>query len=179
MRIELWILLALVGIGYDIVYIGMLKYLYFTLIAFGITTTQLVVGIGVLIAIILLQQNRYSAPTAIFDAAQLYVTSHKYQQSSSPYQSQSATLVHPQNNQNQNKPVSNTFKSKKRSVSESKKKFVAAQQQWACDGCSSMLDHTFEIDHRIRLEYGGSNDTDNLVAMCRNCHGKKTSLENM
>ena len=68
---------------------------------------------------------------------------------------------------------------RKRSVSESRKKFVAANQQWRGEGCSNMLDHTFEIDHRVRLEYGGSNEPDNLVAMCRNCHGKKTAAENM
>ena len=35
-------------------------------------------------------------------------------------------------------------------------------------------------EHSItRLEYGGSNNVDNLVALCRNCHGKKTAIENL
>jgi len=67
----------------------------------------------------------------------------------------------------------------KRSVSETKKKYVAANQDWKCGHCQSQLDHTFEIDHRIRLEYGGGNDVQNLIALCRNCHGKKTASENM
>jgi hypothetical protein len=67
----------------------------------------------------------------------------------------------------------------KRSVSETKKKYVAANQEWKCGHCQSQLDHTFEIDHRIRLEYGGGNDVQNLIALCRNCHGKKTASENM
>jgi hypothetical protein len=67
----------------------------------------------------------------------------------------------------------------KRSVSETKKKYVAAQQDWKCGNCQEQLDHTFEIDHKIRLEYGGGNDVQNLVALCRNCHGKKTASENM
>ena len=67
----------------------------------------------------------------------------------------------------------------KRSVSETKKKYVAAQQEWKCGHCQSQLDHTFEIDHRVRLEYGGGNDVQNLIALCRNCHGKKTASENM
>jgi 5-methylcytosine-specific restriction endonuclease McrA len=29
------------------------------------------------------------------------------------------------------------------------------------------------------LEYGGSNHIDNLVALCRECHGKKTTIENL
>jgi hypothetical protein len=67
----------------------------------------------------------------------------------------------------------------KRSVSETKKKYVASQQNWKCGHCEAQLDHTFEIDHRIRLEYGGGNDVQNLIALCRNCHGKKTASENM
>jgi hypothetical protein len=67
----------------------------------------------------------------------------------------------------------------KRSVSETKKKYVASQQDWKCGSCKSQLDHTFEIDHKIRLEYGGGNDVQNLIALCRNCHGKKTASENM
>jgi len=67
----------------------------------------------------------------------------------------------------------------KRSVSETKKKFVAYSQDWKCGKCHTGLDHTFEIDHKMRLEYGGSNDVDNLIALCRNCHGKKTANENM
>ena len=67
----------------------------------------------------------------------------------------------------------------KRSVSETKKKYEASQQDWKCGGCKSQLDHTFEIDHKVRLEYGGGNDVQNLIALCRNCHGKKTASENM
>jgi hypothetical protein len=67
----------------------------------------------------------------------------------------------------------------KRSVSETKKKYVASQQNWKCGHCEAQLDHTFEIDHRVRLEYGGGNDVQNLIALCRNCHGKKTASENM
>jgi hypothetical protein len=67
----------------------------------------------------------------------------------------------------------------KRSVSETKKKYVASQQDWKCGHCVAQLDHTFEIDHRVRLEYGGGNDVQNLIALCRNCHGKKTASENM
>lgn len=67
----------------------------------------------------------------------------------------------------------------KRSVSETKKKYVASSQDWKCGGCQAQLDHTFEIDHKVRLEYGGGNDVQNLIALCRNCHGRKTASENM
>jgi len=70
-------------------------------------------------------------------------------------------------------------KSTKRSVSETKKKFVASRQNWKCGDCNSQLNAWFEVDHKIRLEYGGSNHIDNLVALCRECHGKKTTIENL
>ncbi len=70
-------------------------------------------------------------------------------------------------------------KATKRSVSETKKKFVAASQNWHCGKCAKQLPAWFEVDHKIRLEYGGSNHVDNLVALCRDCHGEKTALENL
>ena len=61
----------------------------------------------------------------------------------------------------------------KRSVSETKKKYVASQQNWVCKNCHEKLEATFEVDHVVELQDGGTNNIDNLVALCRNCHGKK------
>lgn len=82
---------------------------------------------------------------------------------------------------NQNQHINQQYQTKqtKRSVSETKKKYVAASQNWKCGQCQMQLNHTFEVDHKIRLEYGGSNEADNLIALCRNCHGMKTASENM
>ena len=62
----------------------------------------------------------------------------------------------------------------KRSVSESKKKYVAAQQGWKCKKCAQTLTASYEVDHKIDLQFGGSNHVNNLRALCRNCHGEKT-----
>lgn len=67
----------------------------------------------------------------------------------------------------------------KRVVSETKKKFVAARQNWRCNLCQRQLNAWFEIDHINRLEYGGTNHVDNLSALCRECHGQKTTIENL
>ena len=69
--------------------------------------------------------------------------------------------------------------STKRSVSETKKKFVAAEQGWKCGDCKQQLPAWFEVDHKIRLDSGGSNHIENLVALCRDCNGKKTAHENL
>jgi 5-methylcytosine-specific restriction endonuclease McrA len=90
------------------------------------------------------------------------------------------------NNQNQysnltsqQKKILNGSKSTKRSVSETKKKYVASSQNWQCKHCGIKLPAWFEVDHVTKLEYGGSNNVDNLEALCRDCHGKKTALENL
>lgn len=70
-------------------------------------------------------------------------------------------------------------KSTKRSVSETKKKYVASQQGWKCGHCQTQLNAWFEVDHKHSLETGGSNHVSNLVALCRECHGKKTAMDRM
>jgi hypothetical protein len=67
----------------------------------------------------------------------------------------------------------------KRSVSETKKKFVAANQNWLCGDCTRQLPAWFEVDHVIALHNGGSNEVSNLVALCRDCHGKKTAMDRL
>lgn len=79
----------------------------------------------------------------------------------------------------QERRILSSGKGTKRSVSETKKKFVASQQGWKCGNCSKQLTAWFEVDHKIRLEHGGSNEVSNLVALCRECHGEKTTMENL
>ena len=82
-------------------------------------------------------------------------------------------------NVSENRLMNSGKKATKRSVSETKKKFVAARQNWKCGECQQQLNAWFEVDHKIRLEHGGSNHIDNLVALCRECHGMKTTIENL
>jgi 5-methylcytosine-specific restriction endonuclease McrA len=84
-----------------------------------------------------------------------------------------------QSQYSQSRIMNSGIKTNKRSVSETKKKFVAARQNWHCGDCKKQLPAWFEVDHTIRLENGGSNHVDNLVALCRDCHGKKTAIENL
>ena len=70
-------------------------------------------------------------------------------------------------------------KSTKRCVSETKKKYVASLQGWKCSKCQKQLTAWYEVDHKVRLEYGGTNEVSNLEALCRECHGEKTAMENL
>ena len=67
----------------------------------------------------------------------------------------------------------------KRNVTALTKKKVAASQQWRCGTCGNTLDETYEVDHRLALFKGGSNDISNLVALCPHCHRKKTVDERL
>jgi hypothetical protein len=77
-------------------------------------------------------------------------------------------------------PVTSTGSTKeKRNVSALLKKKIAASQQWKCGSCKALLDETFEVDHRVALFNGGSNDPENLIALCPHCHRKKTVDERL
>jgi len=73
----------------------------------------------------------------------------------------------------------NNAKTNKRAVSTMRKKYVASGQDWKCGHCHKQLDHTYEIDHKLRLDEGGTNDVNNLIALCPSCHRKKTAYEIM
>jgi CO dehydrogenase/acetyl-CoA synthase alpha subunit len=77
------------------------------------------------------------------------------------------------------KSNTSTIEKSKRSVSEGKKKYVASRQGWKCRECQDILPATFEVDHIQRLQHGGSNELENLQALCPNCHRSKTMLESM
>lgn len=67
----------------------------------------------------------------------------------------------------------------KRNVTGLMKKKVAASQQWKCGACKETLDETYEVDHKLALFKGGTNDESNLVALCPHCHRKKTVEERL
>ena len=101
-------------------------------------------------------------------------------QAPSGYKENLYSLKHPNSIKNQQSSEINDNNGRvKRSVSESKKKYVAANQNWHCGHCKQQLDATYEIDHVIELQNGGTNDVSNLKALCRNCHGKKTMMTRM
>ena len=100
-------------------------------------------------------------------------------ESSAPYQSHRETRILQSGAGASNTGTNGNITRVKRSVSETKKKFVASRQNWKCGDCRQQLNAWFEVDHKTRLENGGSNHVDNLLALCRECHGKKTTIENL
>jgi hypothetical protein len=64
-----------------------------------------------------------------------------------------------------------------RSVATLTKRRVAARAEWRCAGCGVCVDEHYEIDHRVPLHLGGSNEMSNLDLLCSNCHHTKTRTE--
>lgn len=54
---------------------------------------------------------------------------------------------------------------------------VGHRQAWTCNTCQCTLHPSFHVDHVIPLVSGGSNDDDNLQALCYICHTAKTAFE--
>lgn len=80
---------------------------------------------------------------------------------------------------NTGRPPAQGYTKEKRNVTNLMKKTVAADQKWKCGHCAEILDSSYEVDHKIALFNGGTNDMGNLIALCRNCHGKKTMAERL
>ena len=72
---------------------------------------------------------------------------------------------------------SNGGTKEKRNVTNAMKKIIGANYQWKCAGCKTMLDEGYQVDHKIPLFKGGSNEIDNLQPLCGTCHNKKSIRE--
>jgi len=146
--------------------LGWKKYYKMAIIAFG--------GLSLYLFI---KKHPNESKSALFDASNLvkYIpidsnTSNLFSMFS---QTRGNNFNNVQINPQEKRMLYSGKKTVSRSVSETKKKYVASKQHWKCGSCSTMLDATFEVDHIQDLQYGGSNHVDNLRALCRNCHGKK------
>ena len=74
--------------------------------------------------------------------------------------------------------VAENARTKRPYLSPFTKQKVASDQKWRCKGCGRRLEAGFyDIDHRVPLSRGGSNDVSNLAALCRACHISKSAME--
>lgn len=171
MKLEIILILAVCFIIYDTYYgKGYLKYIY-SLKKHAKTITILV---GIFGVYLMLKKDPSNFKKVLFNANR-FVTTLPMNQSEfpNPYGDMDTSPSYVKKLMTSGKGAT------KRSVSETKKKYVASSQDWKCGGCGKKLNAWFEVDHKVRLEYGGGNEVDNLVALCRECHGEKTAMENM
>jgi 5-methylcytosine-specific restriction endonuclease McrA len=67
---------------------------------------------------------------------------------------------------------------KRKKINKNMRQHVVNKQENACGMCKLTLTPYFEIDHIIGLQFGGTDDEANLMALCRECHAKKSITEN-
>lgn len=185
MKLEVLLILAVAFVLYDTYYgKGYLKYLY-TLKKHVKTITVLV---GILGVYLMLKKNPSNFQKILLNANQLVTTLPMSSDTGGGRVGGPFGFLNPYSEFTQGgndtpfyvkKILASGKGATKRSVSETKKKYVASSQDWKCGGCGKKLNAWFEVDHKVRLEYGGGNEVENLVALCRECHGEKTAMENM
>ena len=70
------------------------------------------------------------------------------------------------------------IKTKRKKINKVTRQKIADKQENACGECKVALSPYFELDHIIGLQFGGTDEESNLMALCRECHGKKSIAEN-
>ena len=67
---------------------------------------------------------------------------------------------------------------KRKKINKDVRQQILMKQENACGECKNALTPYFEIDHIIGLQFGGTDDESNLMALCRECHARKSTKEN-
>lgn len=67
---------------------------------------------------------------------------------------------------------------KRRKISKDIRQQIAEKQENACGECKLTLTPYFQLDHIIGLQFGGTDDKSNLMALCNECHAQKSICEN-
>lgn len=63
-------------------------------------------------------------------------------------------------------------------ISSQERRNIIESQQNKCNTCSSELSDYYEIDHIIAMQFGGTDELNNLQALCCECHARKSRTEN-
>ena len=67
---------------------------------------------------------------------------------------------------------------KRKKINKVTRQMIAEKQENRCGDCKLALSPYFELDHIIGLQFGGTDEESNLMALCRECHAKKSITEN-
>jgi 5-methylcytosine-specific restriction protein A len=63
-------------------------------------------------------------------------------------------------------------------ISKEARQKIADKQNNVCGECKLALTPYFQVDHTIGLQFGGTDDESNLMALCCECHAIKSIGEN-
>jgi hypothetical protein len=71
-----------------------------------------------------------------------------------------------------------TTTTKRKKISKGVRQRIADNQQNKCGECEQILTPFFHLDHIVGLQFDGTDEESNLMALCYECHTKKTICEN-
>ena len=77
-----------------------------------------------------------------------------------------------------NTPTITQVPMKRRKINKALKQQIVNEQNNACGECKLALTPYYQLDHMIGLQFGGTDDRSNLMALCCECHAKKSIGEN-
>jgi len=66
----------------------------------------------------------------------------------------------------------------RKKISKGVRQKIAENQQNKCGECKQILTPFFHLDHIVGLQFGGTDEESNLMALCYECHTKKSMCEN-
>jgi 5-methylcytosine-specific restriction endonuclease McrA len=66
----------------------------------------------------------------------------------------------------------------RRKINKTVRQEIINSQNNKCNECHNELSPYYQIDHVIALQFGGTDERNNLVALCCECHAKKSAIEN-
>ena len=67
---------------------------------------------------------------------------------------------------------------KRRKINKELRQKIAIKQENTCGSCKLALTPYFQIDHTVGLQFGGTDEESNLMALCCECHAIKSIAEN-
>ena len=83
--------------------------------------------------------------------------------------------IHVKNIEKDHKRIKPVHRTK---INKDTRNLVANKQEHTCGRCKLELSPYFQLDHIIGLQFGGTNEESNLMALCCECHAIKSIREN-
>jgi 5-methylcytosine-specific restriction endonuclease McrA len=71
-----------------------------------------------------------------------------------------------------------TTTTKRKKISKRVRQRIADKQKHKCGECEQVLPPFFHLDHIVGLQFDGTDEESNLMALCYECHTKKNICEN-
>lgn len=125
------------------------------------------------------KQEEMQAQTAMLLKNHSTLKQEEFEKQHKQMRAQIAMLLDKSNNKNTE--VANAtlpVPTKRRKINKDLRQQIADKQENTCGSCKLALTPYFQIDHTVGLQFGGTDEESNLMALCCECHNMKSIAEN-